>query len=159
MAEAFGVLSGAFGVFSLSIQIASSIKTLKDFVDVVKETPAEAHHALNEVEALSLVLQDIEQSVRDQTAALPAMQPAIIKAVQLCKTSNDILEALAQELNNMAIAGKRWLSVKAALRRDRLTRFRMKLESTKTLLVLANQCYYKYALYCAMVCNLRLTAA
>jgi hypothetical protein len=39
MAEVFGVVSGDLGVVSLAIQIADSIKQLKDFYDLVKEAP------------------------------------------------------------------------------------------------------------------------
>jgi hypothetical protein len=62
MAEAFGVISGGLSVVSLAIQIADSIKRLKDFCDLVKEAPDEVCLALDEVEVLSLVLQDIEHS-------------------------------------------------------------------------------------------------
>jgi hypothetical protein len=143
MAEAFGLVSAGFSVASLAIQIASSLKTLKDFLDVVKETPTEVRLALNELEVLSLVLQNIEQSVNGQTATLPAIRPAVIQAIELCKISDDALKSVAQEVNEMVFAGKRWSSFKGALKRDKLTRLRMQLESTKTLLALANQCYYK----------------
>lgn len=144
MAEVLGLASGVISVFSLAIQVASSIKILKDFIDTVKETPAEVRLALNEVEILSFVLQDIEQSVKDQTAAIPVIHPAVTKAIQLCKTSNEALEMLVQEVNVIIKADKRRSSIKAALKRDKLLRFRVQLDSTKTLLTLANQCYYKY---------------
>jgi hypothetical protein len=144
MAEAFGIVSGGLSVFSLAIQIASSLKTLKDFLDVVKETPTEVRLALNELEVLSLVLQDIEQSVNDQTASLPSIGPAVDKAIKLCKTSSDGLESVAQEVSGIILSGKRWSSFRGGLKRDRLARLRMQLESTKTLLALANQCYYKW---------------
>jgi hypothetical protein len=144
MAKAFGLVSGGLSVFSLAIQIASSLKTLKDFLDVVKETPIEVRLALNELEILSLVLQDIEQSVDDQTATLPTIRPAVDKAIKLCKTSSDGLELVAQEVSGIILSSKRWSSFRGALKRDRLTKLRMQLESTKTLLALANQCYYKW---------------
>lgn len=144
MAEAFGLVSGGLSVFSLAIQIASSLKTLKDFLDVVKETPTEIRLALNELEVLSLILQDIGQSLNDQTATLPAIRPAVDKAIKLCKTSSDGLESVAREVGGIISSSKRWSSLRGGLKRDRLTRLRLQLESTKTLLALANQCYYKW---------------
>lgn len=143
MAEAFGVVSGGLGILSVAIQIASSLKTLKDFLDLAKETPEEIRLALNELEVLSLVLQDIEQSVDDGRASLPVMRQAVDQAVKLCKTSSDGLQSLAQETGRLVSSKNRWSSFRGALKRDKLTRLRTQLESTKTLLALANQCYYK----------------
>lgn len=143
MAEVFGVVSGDLGVVSLVIQIADSIKQLKDFCDLVKEAPDEVRLALGEVEVLSLVLQDIEQSMHDQSTCVPAIEAAVRKSLHLCRVSNDALMSVAKGLNGDIAGGKRWSSFKAALKKDSLMKFRARLEGAKMTLMLANQCYYQ----------------
>jgi hypothetical protein len=147
MAEAFGIVSSGLSVFSLAIQIASSIKTLKNFLDIAKEIPAEVRLAIDELEVLSLVLQDIEQSVGDQSASSPRIRLAVEKAIGLCKASNTALLVVAEEISEMVGKGKRWASVKGALKRDKMARLRGQLESSKTLLILANQCFYQQVFF------------
>lgn len=143
MAEVFGVVTGGLGVLSLAVQIASSLKTLKDSLDVVKETPAEVKMALDELEVLSLVLKDVDQSVQDQAVSSPIVRSAIEKAVKLCKASCDALDVVVNDIQAMISSKKKWAAVKGALKRDKLTRVQVQLERAKGLLVLANQCYYK----------------
>jgi len=143
MAEAFSVISGGLSVVSLALQIADCIKRLNDFCDLVKEAPDEVRLALGEVEVLSLVLQDIEYSVHDQSPRLPAVKAAVMRSLYLCRVSGDALLALVRDLNSDMAGGKRWPSLKAALKIDRMTKFRVRLEGAKTTLMLANQCYYQ----------------
>jgi hypothetical protein len=143
MAEAFGVISGGLSVVSLAIQIADSIKRLKDFCDLVKEAPDEVRLALDEVEVLSLVLQDIEHSMYDQSTCVPAIKTAVMRSLHLCRVSSDALLTIARDLYSDMAGGKRWSSFKAALRKDNMMKFRARLEGAKTTLMLANQCYYQ----------------
>jgi hypothetical protein len=147
MAEVFGLVSSGLSVFSLAIQIASSIKTLKNFLDIAKEIPAEVRLAIDELEVLSLVLQDIEQSVGDQSTSSPRIRPAVEKAIGLCKASNKALLVVAEEINEMIAKGKRWATVKGALKRDKMARLHNQLERSKSLLILANQCFYQQVIF------------
>jgi Fungal N-terminal domain of STAND proteins len=143
MAEAFGIVSGGLGVVSLSLQIDDCIKRLKDFCNLLKEPPDEVRLVLNEVEVLSLVLQDIEHSVHDQSTCLPTVKAAVMRSLHLCRLSGDALLALSRDLNSNMASGKGWALLKATLKKDRMARFQVKLEGAKRTLMLANQCYYQ----------------
>ncbi|KAH7393579.1 hypothetical protein BKA64DRAFT_91682 [Cadophora sp. MPI-SDFR-AT-0126] len=145
MAEVFGVIGGGLSVFSLAIQLASSIKILKDFLDIIEETPTEVCVALEELDILSLVLQDIEQSINDQMYTIPTIRPAVEKSIRLCKTGCVSLNCIAEEISGLLASKRKWTSFKVGLKRDKLARLKVHLESTKTLLTLANQCYYNSA--------------
>ncbi|KAI9743630.1 MAG: hypothetical protein M1818_002946 [Claussenomyces sp. TS43310] len=142
MAEVFGIVGGGVGVASLAIQITDSIRKLKGFCSLVKDTPEEVRLAIEEVEILSEVLTDIERGAQDGSARLPSIRSAVTRSIQLCRVSNDGLRTLAQDLSANSGDGKRWPTIKAALNRDKLERFRGRLESAKTTLLLANQYYY-----------------
>lgn len=143
MAEVFGIITGGVGVVSLAIQLADSIKKLRDFCDLVKEAPGEVRLALDEVELLSYVLQDIEQGLQGNGACSSSVDVAVTRSIRFCQTANGALKLLAEELHNEMASKKRWASLKAASKSDRLVKLRCQLERAKTTLMLANQCYYK----------------
>lgn len=66
MAEVFSVIAGGLSVVSLAIQLSESIQKLRDFYESVKEFSNDIRLGLDEIGILSLVLQDIEQSIQDR---------------------------------------------------------------------------------------------
>ena len=83
MAEVFGVIGGGLSAVSLSIQIAESITRLRDIFASVRESPSSIQFMLDEMSVLSLVLEDIEQSIQDKSACLPTYRTALMKSLQL----------------------------------------------------------------------------
>jgi hypothetical protein len=64
MAEMFGVVASGISVVSLAFQVADSIKKLKDFCDLVKGALEDICLTLNEIEAMTAVLGDIDKSIK-----------------------------------------------------------------------------------------------
>lgn len=146
MAEVLGIVAGGLGIVSVAIQVADSIKKLRDFCDLIKEAPADVRLTLDELEALSDVLQDIEHSIRDSSKQSNGFQAAVLRSLRLCQSVSDSLKFLAQEIQNDLANKKRWASLKAALKNDKIVKLRRRLEGMKTTLMLANQCYYAWVL-------------
>jgi hypothetical protein len=143
MAEVFGVISGGLSVVSVVVQLADSIKKLRDFCDLVKEAPDEIRLVLDEVEALSYFLQEIECTANDSNGYLSNIEAAVQRSMRLCQVGSDSLSSLAADLQSAMASKKRWASLKAALKNEKLMKLRVQLEGSKTTLMLANQCYYK----------------
>jgi hypothetical protein len=118
MAEIFGVVAGGLSVASLAIQLTETIQRLKDFCDAVKECPGEIRVGLDEIEVLSLVLQDMEQSIRGKSFCLPAYEAAVTKSLRLCWASNNVLRALLGDISTDMAGSTRLGPLKAALRMD-----------------------------------------
>jgi len=143
MAELLGVVASGMSVVSLGIQIAESIQKLRAFYALVQAAPADILLPLDELETLSLILEDIDQSFQDEAFLNARAKLIIMKSYRLCRNSGQALTALAKDLEQGIQSGKRKGAFKIALKKDKLEDLRKRLESTKSTLQLANQCYYQ----------------
>jgi hypothetical protein len=143
MAEVLGVVASGMSVMSLGFQVADSIKKLKDFCDFVKDAPEEIRLTLDEIEAMALVLRDIDESVQAQNSLPPATKNAVARSICLCRTCAATLQSLVTELQNGLAKQKRRASFKVALTREKLMNIKARIECSKSTLLLANQYYYQ----------------
>lgn len=143
MAEMLGAVASGMSVVSLAFQVADSIKKLKDFCDLVKDAPEEIRFALEEIEAMTLVLGDIDESVQVQNSLPPSTKSAVARSICLCRTCAATLQSLVAELQNGLARQKRRTSFKVALTRERLLNIKARIECSKSTLLLANQYYYQ----------------
>jgi hypothetical protein len=143
MAEVLGVVASGMSVMSLAFQVADSVKKLKDFCDFVKDAPEEIRLTLDEIEAMTLVLGDIDESVQAQNSLPPSTKNAVARSIRLCRTCAATLQSLATELQNGLARQKRRSSFKVALTREKLMNIKARIECSKSTLLLANQYYYQ----------------
>jgi len=143
MAELLGVVASGMSVVSLGIQIAESIQKLRAFYALVQAAPADILLLLDELETLSLILEDIDQSFQDEVFPNARAKLIVMKSYRLCRNSGHALTALAKDLERGIQSGKSKGGFRMALKKDKIEDLRKRLESAKSTLQLANQCYYQ----------------
>ncbi|RDW81872.1 hypothetical protein BP6252_02984 [Coleophoma cylindrospora] len=142
MAEVLAVVASGMSVVSLAVQFADSFQKLKDFYDRISEAPEEIRLALEQVEILSLILEDIDRDLQQSVSSSSAIKVAAMKSLRICAMANQDLLSLVQKLGEGMAEGKKRTSLKAAFKKDNIELFRMRLENAKSTMLLAHQCYY-----------------
>lgn len=141
MAEVLGVIASGFGVVSLAIQVAESINKLKALYSLIQSAPTELILLLDELETLSLILEDIDHSSQNEVFLNPRIKLAVTRSYRLCRTSSEALARLASELEQELKVGKKRGGLKVAMKKSNIEEMRIKLDSAKATMLLANQCY------------------
>lgn len=141
MAEALGFVASGAGVVSLAFTLAESIKKLNDFCDAVKDAPEEIRLTIDEIEILSLLLEDIDQTSQQQIYVSPAIRLATIKSFGLCKDAARSLQSLVKDLHDGLSTKKKRSAFKFALKKEKVEELRSRLERAKSTMLLASQCY------------------
>jgi hypothetical protein len=143
MGEVFTAVASGFAVVSLAIQVAENIKRLKSFCGLIKDATEEVLLAVDELETLSLVLEDIDQSMQEQLFLDPRVKAVVLRSYRLCRSSGEALASLVSELEEDIVKGKKRASLKAAWKKEKIDVFRRRIESAKSAMFLANQIYYQ----------------
>ena len=141
MAELLGVIASGMTVVSLAIQVAESIQKLKAIHSLVADAPEDLRLALDEVEILSLILEDVDRSIQEQLFLDPRTRIAVAKSYRLCWSSGEALKSLVKQLERGMFKGKKRGSLKVAMKKDEMELFRKRLDGAKSTMLLANQCF------------------
>jgi hypothetical protein len=141
MAEVLAVIASGMSVVSLAIQVAENISKLKGFYDLMQNAPEDVQLALDEVEVLSLILEDIDRSLQQELFLSPSLKIAVMKSLRLCQVSGEALRSLAKDMESSVMTGKRRGAFKFAMKKDKVDLFKKKVDSAKSAMLLANQCY------------------
>jgi hypothetical protein len=141
MAEILGVIASGMSVVSLGIQVAESIQKLRGFYALIREAPTEILLLLDELETLSLILEDIDQSIQGNVFLDPRIKAAVMKSYRLCSNIGEALRSLVKELEDGIGKGKKRSGFKMALKKDKIEEIKKRLESSKATMLLAHQCY------------------
>lgn len=141
MAELLSVFASGMSVVSLAIQVAESIQKLKAFHSLIRNAPIEIAFLLDEIEGLSLLLEDIDGSIQRNVVLDQRTKLAVMKSYRLCLGTGDILKSLARDLAEGIEKGRKRGGFKAALNKGKIEDIQKRLESSKATLLLANQCY------------------
>ncbi|KAF7901113.1 hypothetical protein EAF00_003334 [Botryotinia globosa] len=137
MAE-IGIIASGMGIASLGLQLMDGVRKLKEFWDEVKEAPEDIQYALEELEALSLVLSDIHTS----NSNLPSIPSATVtRCLELCRRGTDILNTTVKDLNGAISKRRKIGSAKVVLKKDTLDKFRNRLRDAQYMLMLSRQTY------------------
>lgn len=107
----------------------------------MKSAPDEIRLIIDEVETLSLILEDIDRDMQQQLFLDPRTKATVMRSYRHCRNVSEALRALVAELEDHLAKGKKKGSFKAAIKQDKMESFRKKLESAKATMLLANQCY------------------
>ncbi len=142
MAETLAVLASGIAVVQLASQLAGSIMALKEFCSLIQSAPNDILLALDELDTLSMVLEDIDCSVREQVFLNPRIKYSVMRSYRLCRSSSDSLGNLVASLQSSLEKGKKRGGFKAALKKTKFEEMTQKLEHAKGTMMLANQVYY-----------------
>lgn len=146
MAEVVGIIASGISIGSLAAQIGSSILKLKGYWDEIQEAPEVVRGLIEDIEDLHSVLTDIEDDqTRNPISALLLDGNSRTRCLNHCQKAAARLEELLNEMRADIDASKRlrrkWAASRAVLKRDKIDRYRDKLERTVRMLALSEQCY------------------
>jgi len=144
MAEILAVVASGMSVASLSIQVASSVNKLKYFCDRVKDTPSEVHDTLDDIETLSIVIDEIEAIARSGGHLPESLYAALLRSARRCLEASNALRSIVSEIEAALQKHKLRGAVKGALKKTKLDEIRQRLESAKMTCVLAGQSHLRY---------------
>lgn len=138
MAEVFGLAAAGIGVTPVALELAKTVKKLKDYCRDVKTARQDIHDFVDEVDALNHVLQDLEAL---NIADCPSSSQALHRCRQLCKKANTTLsEVLTEVQAALALHGKR-TQLTFPLKRDKMEQLTSKVANAQRSLSLACNVY------------------
>ncbi|GAB7324195.1 hypothetical protein MBLNU13_g07558t2 [Cladosporium sp. NU13] len=138
MAEAFGVAAGAFGVVSLSIQLAESVQKVKGFYANVRNAPPKLADLADEIGEMSDLIKELEQQHRPVGfVATPLMQ----RCIESSRKAVEYFAIFSSELEARVTTRRLRGGIRFALSQDEISRILSRMERAKTMLVLAYMQY------------------
>ena len=146
MAEAIGVVASGIAIGTLAAQITSSIVKLKSYWDDVQDAPQDIQDLLEEVDILRHLLNVIADDQRQNSASsLILDSTSISSCLLLCKKEVDQLQELTDSLGTHLDAKgslrRKWASMKVVMKKDKVEKYKTKLERAIRLLSLSQQTY------------------
>ncbi|MCJ1389076.1 hypothetical protein MMC18_001930 [Xylographa bjoerkii] len=126
--------SGVMAVASLALQLVDSVKQLYDFWESVREAPSSITGLVEDLKIFSAMLEELQH---DEEIFGP--QKVTLLALESCRVKVNTLHALLQPagFNSTSKVVRKWTSLKAVLRRDKLERFRCILQEAHNTLMSA----------------------
>ncbi|EPE31420.1 Ankyrin repeat-containing protein [Glarea lozoyensis ATCC 20868] len=148
MAEVVGLVASGISIGSLTVHIATSISKLKSFWDNVQEAPEDITSLIEEISLLHELLADIEDDQRrNPISSLILDGTASSRCLEHCKRAADrlgeLVDEISMDIQSSSRTKRKWVAAKVVLKRDRLEKYRAKMERTIRLMTLAHQCYTK----------------
>lgn len=146
MAEIVGVVASGINIASLVAQIANSVTKLKSYWDELKEVPEDIGLLIEEIEDLYLLLYDIQDDQRRNPMSSKLLDNASTsRCLEHCKRGADGLKKLADDLgsdiNTPDRLRRKWASAKVVFKKDKIEKYKARLERAIRLLSLSHQCY------------------
>ena len=146
MAELVGVVASGISIGTFAAQITSSFVKLKTFWDEVRDIPEDIQDLIEELEDLYYLLTDLEEDrQRNPVSSLILDSTTTSRCLSRCKQGADQLKELTDELNSdiqkRSKLGKKWVSTKVVFKKERLERYKKRLERAIRLLSLSHQLY------------------
>ena len=149
MAEVVGIAAGSVGFATLAAQVAKRVVKLKSYWEEMKDVPEDIEDLLEQLHIFSEILDDIKNDQK-QNPISPLLldSTSTLRCLTLCKQAVERLQGLVDELfsdiqkrNKMK---RTWASAKVILGKDKLERYKKKLERAVSLLSLSQQSYTRY---------------
>ena len=134
MAELLGLVSGGAGIASLAVQIGQAVVRLKELYDCMRNAPKEVTALVDEL----LLLARLLERLRSDDDESDLWQ----ECYEYCKRTRDTLSQLADQIATKLRTAKTRGRLKWVLNSDSIAKQREKLDSAKTLLLLAQQQAY-----------------
>lgn len=134
MAETLGIVAGAFGIASLSIQLAESVQKVKSFYENVKNAPPRLANLIEEIEGVSECVKELEHEYQSTSLVTSASLQRCIKS---SREAVDYFETFAVGLQSRTKKSRFTGGLRFALSQDDIERMLGKLERLKSLLTMA----------------------
>ena len=146
MAEVLGVVASGISIANLVAQIANSVTKLKSYWDELQEAPEDIRLLIEEIEDLYLLLYHIEDDQRRNPMSSKFLDNASAsRCLEHCKRGADSLRKLTDDLGSDINAPDRfrrkWASAKVVFKKDKIEKYKARLERAIRLLTLSHQCY------------------
>ena len=138
MAEVFGLVAGAIGIAPIVLELAKSVKKLKDFYHDAKNAPEAVQDLVDDIDDMSSILIQLAARNLHDTAD---EEQVLRQCLTHCARANARISTVVTELQSGFIAHKSRASITYPLHKARLKKLTQKLERGKTSLSLACQVY------------------
>lgn len=151
MAEmVIGVAASGITIGALAAQIAIGMVKLKSYWDRVQDAPEEIRDLLEELEIYAQLLADVEDDQQWNPVSTLILDPTSkSRCAQYSKKGADQLKELADKLATDIEARSKlqrnWASAKVVLQRDKIQRYKTKIERAIRLLSFSHQLYTRWA--------------
>jgi Fungal N-terminal domain of STAND proteins len=151
MAELVGVISGAVTIGALSVNVAMSVAKLKSYWDLLEDTPEDVRRLIEQLEILSLILNEIkDDQTQNPISNLLLDNASLSKCLENCKKAANRLRQLTDDMGNSIDTSrqfkKKWASAKVPLKKDKIEKFKLELESAIRFLSLSHDSYTRCVL-------------
>ena len=149
MAEVIGVVASGISIAGLVVQIAQSVMKLKSYWNDFKEAPEEIRSMVEEIESVYLLLCDIEEDQRRNPISKIVLDTtSTSRCLDHCRRGADSLKRIVDELNVEIDAPnllrRKWASVMVVMKRDKMAKYKSRVEKAIQVLTLSHQCYLRY---------------
>ena len=137
-------LSGAAGVIavgSVTVQLADSVKKLRDFWCSVKDAPDDVRAIAGDLEVLSRILAEISLETQTQDQS-PSTKAALLRCIDGTKPLAAIVEDLEPGFESRSARTRKWSALKTVFKAEKIKKYQSSLEGVKTSLILAQQSHY-----------------
>ena len=146
MAEVIGIVGSGISIATLAVQIAGTVVKLKSYWDEVKDAPEDIWLLMEELEELNMLLSTIRDNLqRDPMSNTIAAAIPASKCLDHCQRGarrlQELTEDLHADINTERGAKLRWASAKVVMKKDKIKRYKSRLESSIRLLTLSYQFY------------------
>ena len=148
MAEVVGLVASSISIGTFAAQITSSIVKLKSCWDELQDIPEDVQDLIEDLEVLYHLLADIEEDLqRNPVSSLLLDNTSTSRCLFQCKRGADRLKELTDDLSanidSRNKPRKKWASTKVMLKKEKLEKYKKKLERAVNLLSLAYQSYIR----------------
>ena len=151
MAEALlGVVSGGISVVTVAAQISSTIIKLKSLYDELREAPEDIGLLIEEVESLGLLLADIREDQNHNFMPSETFDTgSASRCLEHCIRGANHLKTLVADLGVEIAASdglkKKWVCARVVLSKNKIEKYKLRLERAVRLLSLSYHCYTRFA--------------
>ena len=143
MAEGIAVAASGVSIVSLALQILGGIKQLSDLWSSIKDAPKDINNLLNELELIASILMMVDECHEPTTPAKSTLDQAKKYCQDAANSMNEVVKELKDGLETTG-GKRRWAAMKAALKKEKLVQYRRRLEGAKSMLAIAQQCYFAW---------------
>ena len=152
MAEIVGVAASGISIATFAVQIASAIVKLKSYWDELKDIPEVIRLLTEELEELSILLSDIEEDLRRNPISMTKLDSnSALRCLEYCRRGAVRLQETTNDLGTDIVASHgikiNWVSARTMIRKDKIARYKSRLESSVRLLSLSYQFYTRSVVY------------
>ena len=140
------IVASSITIGALAASIAKSVVKLKACWDAIQNASEDVHFLVKRVELLSLVLRDIQDDQTQNPVSSMLLDGSTVSTcLEICKAAADRLGQLA---DNMATSiesshqlKKKCASVRVVVKKNRIEKFEVELQSCISLLQLSHETY------------------